>query len=70
MSGATPQTRTLYRALENCGGLGALADTLEVSVELLSRWLAGVDVPPVKVYLLALDLVARRAPPKRGQSNR
>ena len=70
MSGDTPQTRTLYRALENCGSEGALADTLEVSVEVLSRWLAGKEVPPVKIYLLALDLVARRARPKRSQSGR
>jgi len=57
MLGSTPQTRTLIRALERCGGETALAKVLGVTIEVLSGWLAGDDVPP-KIYLSALDIVA------------
>jgi hypothetical protein len=60
LSKDTPQIRTLQRALENCGGEAALAKALGASVEALSRWLAGAEALPAKVYLVALDLVARR----------
>ena len=52
-----PQTRTLNRALERCGGEIALAKALGVTIEVLSGWLSGDDVPP-KIYLSALDIVA------------
>jgi hypothetical protein len=54
---STPQTRTLNRALERCGGEIALAKALGVTIEGVSGWLAGDDVPP-KIYLAALDIVA------------
>ena len=54
---STPQTRTLNRALERCGGEIALAKALGVTIEVLSGWLAGDDIPP-KIYLSALDIVA------------
>jgi len=54
---STPQTRTLYRALERCGDEIALAKALGVTIEVLSGWLAGDDVPP-KIYLSTLDIVA------------
>ena len=57
MLGNTPQTRTLIRALERCGGETALAKALGVTIEVLSGWLAGDDVPP-NIYLAALDIVA------------
>jgi len=53
----TPQTRTLICALERCGGETALAKALGVTIEVLSGWLAGDDVPP-NIYLSALDIVA------------
>jgi hypothetical protein len=65
----TPQTRTLYRALEICGGETALAAALKVPVEILSIWLAGADVTPEKIYFEALDLVAMGWPADRGQSS-
>jgi hypothetical protein len=37
-----------------------LAKALEVTIEVLSGWLAGDDVPP-KMYLSALDIVAMGA---------
>ncbi len=54
---STPQTRTLNCALQRCGGEIALAKALGVTVEVLSGWLAGDDVPP-EIYLSALDIVA------------
>jgi len=57
MSGSTPQTRTLKRALERCGSETALAKALGVTIEVLPGWLAGGDIPP-NIYLAALDIVA------------
>ena len=54
----TPQSRTLYRALEVRGGVAPLAKALKVPVETLARWLDGDAVPPVGAYLIALDVVA------------
>jgi len=54
---STPQTRTLKRALERCGGEIALAKSLGVTIEVLSGWFTGDEVP-LKMYFSALDLVA------------
>jgi DNA-binding transcriptional regulator YdaS (Cro superfamily) len=58
MSGETAQTRTLYRALKNCGGEAELAKALDVSPESLSRWLTGHEAMSVEAYVSALKLVA------------
>ena len=58
---STPQTRTLNRALERCGDEIVLAKALGVTIEVLSGWLAGDDVPS-KIYLSALDIVAIGSP--------
>jgi hypothetical protein len=58
MSTATPQMRTLARALKDCGGETALAKALGVATEDLARWLSGQAAPPASVYFRALDLVA------------
>lgn len=58
MSTQTSQSRTLYRALKNCGGAPELAKALDVSLESLSRWLTGHEAPSAKVYIAALKLVA------------
>src|SRR5213596_3576686 len=50
----TPQSRTLYRALEILGGVAPLAKALKVPVETLARWLDGNAIPPVGAYLIAL----------------
>jgi len=54
---STPQTRTLERALQRCGGEIALAKALGVTTEALSGWFTGVDVP-LNIYFSALDIVA------------
>jgi len=43
--------------LERCGGETALAKALGVTIEAVSGWLAGDDVPP-NIFLSALDIVA------------
>ena len=58
MSTDTPQTRTLNRAVNVCGGLTPLAESLRVSSETLSTWVTGQAAPPADIYLKALDLVA------------
>jgi DNA-binding transcriptional regulator YdaS (Cro superfamily) len=50
--------RTLQRALEDCGGEAELAKVLGVSLEVLSRWLSGLEALPTVFYVRALDLVA------------
>jgi hypothetical protein len=56
----TAQTRTLRRALDACGGnRETLARTLAVSAPDLALWLEGKQIPPTRVYLAALDVVAR-----------
>ena len=54
---STPQTRTLNRASERCGGEIALAKVLGVTIEVLSGWFTGDEVP-LKIYFSALDIVA------------
>ena len=58
MSNETTQSRTLHRALKNCGGAAELAKALRVPVESLSRWLSGHEAPSVEVYMATLKLVA------------
>jgi hypothetical protein len=41
-----------------CGGVGGLAHGLGVSISDLTRWLEERELPPVGVYLRALNLVA------------
>ena len=66
----TPQTRTLHRALECCGGITELARALGVSVGELSHWLEGLAPPPAEIYLSALDIVgglSKGDPPPRSR---
>jgi hypothetical protein len=56
----TAQTRTLRRALAACSGnTKTLAEILGVPIAELAPWLAGKNAPPTRVYLAALDIVAR-----------
>ena len=64
----TPQARTLQRAVEVCGGVQALAKALGVSLADLSHWLEGHAVPPTKVYISALDMVAGSRGTDRAKS--
>jgi hypothetical protein len=55
----TPKMRTLQRATEVVGGEQKLAEILRVQIDDLSGWLAGTGTPDDKIYLAALDIVAR-----------
>ena len=52
-------TRTLHLALRSIGGLERLAEYLGVPEAELVEWLTGVRRPPNRIYMRALDLVAR-----------
>ena len=54
----TPKVRTLRRAVEVVGSPEALAEALEVSPEMVSAWLLGLQ-PPNDAYMRALDLVSQ-----------
>ena len=52
--------RTLRRAAELAGGEAALADALNTSPELVTKWLSGELPPPRRIYFAALDIVTKR----------
>ena len=58
MPAETSQTRTLYRALKQCGGAEELAKALKVSVASLGPWLSGHEPPSAELYIATLKLVA------------
>jgi len=58
MARSSNYTRTLQHASDTAGGHQALARALGVDPEELSRWIRGVDFPPFKVFLAALDIIA------------
>ncbi len=58
MARSSTYTRTLQHASDTAGGHQALARRLGVAPAELSRWLRGVDFPPFKVFMAALDIIA------------
>jgi len=58
MARSSTYTRTLQHACETAGGHQALARLLGVDPADLSRWLRGVEFPPFKVFMAALDIIA------------
>jgi hypothetical protein len=54
---AAPYLRVLRKASQIAGGDTELAAILAVPVEKLRIWLAGEVVPPIDVYLGALEIV-------------
>ena len=49
--------RTLYKAADLMGSRKALARQLRVPLADLERWMSGVEVPPMSVFLQAVDVV-------------
>ena len=49
--------RTLHRACELLGGLDALSTELGVPAASLTRWIGGLERPPMEVFLAAVDIV-------------
>ncbi|MDQ5848645.1 MAG: hypothetical protein M3544_06725 [Pseudomonadota bacterium] len=66
--------RALQRAVELCGGIDALGDALNVTGEILQRWLSGEEEPPLPVFTQAVGLIleataqqrAKRSDPSEG----
>lgn len=56
-SKVTVYARTLHRACEVLGGLEALSHHLGVPAAALTRWIGGVEQPPLEVFLQAVDIV-------------
>lgn len=62
----TVYARTLHRACEVLGGVDALSRHLDVPVPTLSRWIGGLDQPPLDKFLVAVDIVLLGAEPGDG----
>ena len=58
--------RTLHRACEVLGGNDALARHLGVPPSALTRWIGGVEEPPLQMFLAAVDVVLLGAEPGAG----
>jgi hypothetical protein len=65
-SRVTVYARTLHRACEIVGGLDALSRQLAVPAPALTRWIAGIEQPPIDKFLAAVDIVLLAAEPGRG----
>jgi hypothetical protein len=65
-SRVTVYARTLHRACELVGGLDALSRQLGVPAAKLERWIGGLEDPPLKVFLDAVDIVLLAAEPGSG----
>jgi hypothetical protein len=57
--------QTLQRALEEAKSERRLARWLQVPTVELRAWLAGKDIPPVAVFLAAVDIIENSATQKR-----
>jgi hypothetical protein len=62
----TVYARTLHRACEVLGGVEATSRHLGVSAAALTRWIGGVEPPPLEVFLAAVDVVLLGAEPGAG----
>jgi hypothetical protein len=63
VTGDTPQTRTLHRALAICGSIPRLARALNISRDCTAGLLEGTAVPTAKTYIAAIDIVATNRSP-------
>jgi len=67
-SRVTVFARTLHRACEVLGGLEPTSRHLGVSTASLTRWIGGVEQPPLDVFLAAVDVVLLAAEPGDGRA--
>ena len=58
--------RTLQKAAELSGGQKQLARMLHVPLAELEKWIAGMDTPPMSVFLKAIDFVLDETSPAAG----
>lgn len=66
-SRANVYSRTLQRACEILGGPKALAEHLKVKQPDLARWIDAQALPPMDVFLAAVDVVLLHAERSRGR---
>ena len=59
-------SRTLQKAAELIGGYAKLSRHLRVPVAELQRWIEDRAVPPMGVFLRAVDLILEETPPPSG----
>ena len=67
-SRVTVYARTLHRACEMLGGVDALARQLNVSEATLTRWIGGLEQPPLDKFLAAVDIVLLADNPGAGSA--
>jgi hypothetical protein len=60
-SRASVYARTLHRACVIVGGVERLASQLRVSAVSLVAWVEGREVPPLAVFLAAVDVILLNA---------
>jgi len=61
-------SRTLSKAAELIGGHAKLCRHLHVPAADLEKWIADRAVPPIGVFLRAVDLIIEQTPPPAGDS--
>jgi hypothetical protein len=59
-------SRTLQKAAELIGGRGRLCRHLQVPMSDLQKWIEDQAVPPIGIFLRAVDLVIQETPPPAG----
>jgi DNA-binding transcriptional regulator YiaG len=59
MSSDNAYTRTMHRALSTMGSAEQLAAALGASVAEVESWSTGLEDPPPKIFLKAIDIVAQ-----------
>jgi hypothetical protein len=63
MADASVYTDTLLRAASNLGSSQELASRLRVPHDQLRKWMRGEDVPPIEIFLRAVDLIEEHHKP-------
>jgi hypothetical protein len=59
-------SRTLQKAAELIGGRAKLCRHLRVPLAELEKWIEDRTVPPIGVFLRAVDLIIEETPPPAG----
>ena len=57
----------MRRACELLGGLDALSTELGVPAASITRWIGGLELPPMDSFLAAVDIVLLGAEPGAGR---
>jgi hypothetical protein len=66
---ASVYSRTFQKAAELLGGRAKLCRHLRVPADELDKWLADKAVPPIGIFLRAVDLIIEETPPPAESSD-